>query len=56
MRNIDTSSFLAFFWSDNEDPHQGGFSIQVGCEAASVSSMEDNLDLTGDCLQNVEAK
>ena len=37
-RNIDTTSFLAYFWSDNEHPKQGGFSFRVGCEAASVSS------------------
>ena len=36
MRNIDTSSFLAYFWSDNAHPKQGGFSVRVGCEAASV--------------------
>ena len=38
MRNIDTSSFLAYFWSDNEHPKQGGFSVRVGCESASVYS------------------
>ena len=40
MRNIDTLSFLAFFWSDNEHPKQGGFRIRVSCEADSVSSSE----------------
>ena len=31
------SSFLAFFWSDNELPNRGGFRIRVGCEGALLA-------------------
>ena len=31
MRNIDTLSFLAFFWSDNEHPKRGGFRVHISC-------------------------